>query len=273
MALEIDGRLTGSDSWLRHFAARTLGADRERWLLWFPVGVGIGVAGYFSLPFEPGMAPGISLLVLAMAVGLMGWVRLRQGRAGTGLVIAALALAAPALGFSAAKFQNASITAPVIAKKMGPAMVEGRISTIEPGLKGPRVTIDNPVISRLAAKDTPGRVRVRIRPSLVQKMKGKMTLGAQIRVLAILLPPPGPAVPGGFDFARSAWFKGIGDVGFVVRAPEIIKPDSSAEGGVKQGLGGAIHGHHRTNPARPFQPYHKSPAGRDRRDRGGADDR
>ncbi len=47
------------------------------------------------------------------------------------------------------------------------------------------------------------------------------TNGAEIRVLAILMPPPPPAVPGGFDFARSAWFKGIGAVGFAVRAPDL----------------------------------------------------
>ena len=36
-------------------------------------------------------------------------------------------------------------------------------------------------------------------------------------ILAILRGPPGPAWPGGFDFGRDAWFKGIGGVGRVAR--------------------------------------------------------
>ena len=28
-------------------------AERERWILWAPVGIGLGVVGYFALPAEP----------------------------------------------------------------------------------------------------------------------------------------------------------------------------------------------------------------------------
>ena len=31
-------------------------AERERWFLWLPVGLGTGVAMYFALPIEPGLA-------------------------------------------------------------------------------------------------------------------------------------------------------------------------------------------------------------------------
>ncbi len=240
MALEFEGRYMGSGTRLWRFLARALGADRERWPLWFPVGVGVGVAIYFVLPFEPTLTPGLLLLVLGLALGVMGLARLRVGRGGESLIILALVLGAPALGFTAAKFHSTLIAAPIIQHRIGPAMVEGRISAIEPGLKGPRVTIDNPAISRLASADTPRRVRVRMRPSLLKKAADKIRIGVRIRVLAILLPPPGPAVPGGFDFARAAWFKGIGAVGFVVGAPTIVKPGSLAEAAAKQSLGPVI---------------------------------
>ena len=41
--------------------------------------------------------------------------------------------------------------------------------------------------------------------------------GAAIRVSTLLDPPPGPAAPGAYDFARDAWFEGIGGVGLAMK--------------------------------------------------------
>ena len=40
---------TPADWWLR-----AIGEERDRWLLWVPVGIGMGVLIYFHLPVEPG---------------------------------------------------------------------------------------------------------------------------------------------------------------------------------------------------------------------------
>jgi competence protein ComEC len=196
------------------------GAERERWPLWFPVGIGAGVAVYFTLSFEPGFSAGLILLGLSFVLGTFGIRSLVRGRRGGSLIIVALILGAPALGFTAAKFQTSQVAAPVIHNRVGPATVEGRFARFEPSLKGPRITIDAPKISRVAPETTPQRVRIRLRHSLNNGMLEKTALGSKIRIRAILLPPPGPAVPGGFDFARASWFKGIGAVGFAVGRPE-----------------------------------------------------
>jgi competence protein ComEC len=39
------------------------------------------------------------------------------------------------------------------------------------------------------------------------------------------MPPSAPALPGGFDFARHAWFDGLGAVGY---ARSTLKPDMEA---------------------------------------------
>ncbi|MGY9006076.1 MAG: hypothetical protein ACKVJQ_08285 [Alphaproteobacteria bacterium] len=44
--------------------------EADRWLLWFPVGLGFGVALYFLLPFEPPLIPGL----VAVGLGLVGMV-------------------------------------------------------------------------------------------------------------------------------------------------------------------------------------------------------
>ena len=44
--------------------------------------------------------------------------------------------------------------------------------------------------------------------------------GQHIAAQARLLPPPQPAWPGGYDFARDAYFRGIGAVGSVLGRPQ-----------------------------------------------------
>jgi competence protein ComEC len=46
--------------------------------------------------------------------------------------------------------------------------------------------------------------------------------GEAVRLTALLDPPPGPAAPGAFDFARDAWFERIGGVGLALKQPVMI---------------------------------------------------
>lgn len=47
--------------------------------------------------------------------------------------------------------------------------------------------------------------------------------GSAVRLMAILNPPPGPASPDAYDFARDAYFQRIGGVGFAVKAPRLVE--------------------------------------------------
>ncbi len=42
----------------------------------------------------------------------------------------------------------------------------------------------------------------------------QLTPGHWVHMLAVLMPPPAPAVPGGYDFGRWAYYQGIGAVGY-----------------------------------------------------------
>jgi len=77
-------------------------------------------------------------------------------------------------------------------------------------------------IDRLAARETvrllletsdpalPPLVRVSIDED---KFPSGIAPGAIVQMRARLAPPPPMALPGTYDFARDAWFKGIGGVG------------------------------------------------------------
>ena len=241
MGAEPEVRPEASGGALVRRCARAFAVERERWPLWVPVGIGGGVAGYFGLPFEPAAAWGPAILAAAICLGCIGYRRLRTSGRGEAMVIAAFVMGAPALGFTAIAAENHRVAAPVLEKRLGPVLVRGRIVAQEPGIKGVRITVAVSAIDRLAAADLPARIRIRVRPSMAPGGAQTLTIGAAIKVLAILMPPPPPAVPGGFDFARSAWFKGIGAVGFAVRAPELAGGGGDgAPPGWLAALGGVI---------------------------------
>jgi len=64
---------------LRAVAAQIL-SDRQRWVLWLPVGFGTGIGLYFALPVEP---TGVSTAVVAVTAlnGLAAWLVAAAGLA------------------------------------------------------------------------------------------------------------------------------------------------------------------------------------------------
>jgi competence protein ComEC len=203
----------------------TLAAERERWLLWLPVAFATGIAVYFALPVEPVAGFGLALAVASGMVAGTGWWLGRRGRAGQGVVVIALAICAAAAGFATARGHAAAAAAPVLERRLGPVMVEGVVAAIEPGLKGARLTLDDPVIVRLPPARTPKRVRVRLRDAAAD-----VRLGDTVRLRAMLMPPPAPSAPGAYDFARDAWFQRLGAVGFAFGTATVVAPRIEEQG-------------------------------------------
>ena len=197
--------------------ARQLEAEHDRWFLWLPVLFGLGVALYFLLPAEPSaivaLLPAVAVLALHLAVS----------RAGLASVLAA-ALLTTALGTAAAKLRTEFVRAPVLQAEAGPIDVYGFVELIEPrATKGQRLTILVTAMEKHEANAWPTRVRIR---TLAEN--GALKPGDAVRVKARLSPPPGPALPGDYDFARAAWFQGLGAVGFAVAAAEVATNLSEA---------------------------------------------
>jgi competence protein ComEC len=188
--------------------AAALLAERHRWPLWLPVALGTGTALYFASPFEPTsiIAGAIALACLTAGLGAHRshdpWAR------------AVLALiAAVALGFGNAKGRELRVAAPVVPHPIVTHLT-GRVVALDWGRAGLRAVLDDVRSGRLP--DPPSRVRV-----LVRKGGEALGIGHGVDLTAQLMPPPGPAAPGDDDFARAAYFAGVGAVGFVFGAPGI----------------------------------------------------
>jgi len=185
--------------WLR----QALIDERDRWILWLPVALGIGIACYFSLANEPPASAGPALVVVALMGLALSARRFRY-------LAPAMALAAIALGFAVAQWRTHDVAAPVIAKELRHRVVTGDIVSVEPRDGRFRITLDVAAIAGLSGAETPERVRI----SAAAGQYGGVRPGQRISVRATLRPPPAPALPGGFDFRRKAWFQRLGGVGF-----------------------------------------------------------
>jgi competence protein ComEC len=187
-----------------------LEAEQDRWFLWLPVLYGLGVAAYFSLLREPPLWAALSLLAAAVALKL-AW------RGGTAAMLLAGAAVAATLGFAAAKLRTEWVASPMLERRIGPVEVRGFLELVEPRAKrGERLTVRVTSIRGLAAEETPRRVRVRL-----GRLVPGLAPGQAVRFSAVLSPPAVPALPGDYDFARTAYFAGIGGVGYALAPPRI----------------------------------------------------
>jgi competence protein ComEC len=192
-ALAPDGLLT----WAA--AALATEADRRRLFLWLPVCLGLGVLLWFQ---ADGLPPAWPAAVLA-AVLAGSAIRLRAAP----LAFPALvALAAVAAGFAAAALRAHGADTPVLASPLS-TRLEGFVRSVDHGPAGGRLVID--IVRLEPSRDglLPGRARLSFQGPLAVRP------GDHVALAARLMPPPQPAYPGGYDFARDAWFLGLGAVG------------------------------------------------------------
>lgn len=207
--------------------------ERARWFLWSPVAFAAGAGGYFALPVEPALAT--ALLGLAAAAVLR---MLAAGSATPVVVLLNIALLA-AFGFAAAKARTEMAREPVLAAETGEIEARGFVELVEPRASGgARMTLRVTSLGDLPAGARPLRIRVTSRVPL-----GDIRQGDPVSAWVKLLPPAGPAAPGDYDFARYAYFKGIGAVGYVTRPPTRadIGHDPPFDVSVTSGIGVVRH--------------------------------
>jgi len=213
-----------------------LAAEQQRWFLWLPVAFGLGIAVYFQLPGEPPLLA--CLLPLPAAVLLA-----RFNRRGVLSILITSFLVAAAGGLAAVKLRVEMARAPVLEKQMRGVELRGWVEYVEPrAAGGQRLTI---VVASLAALPPARRpIRARVTTRHVDK---SLRPGDAITIKATLGPPGIPALPGGYDFARYAWFKQLGAVGYTRAGARRV----AAGGAAGVAAGGAVGHDHDAGIGRP----------------------
>jgi len=186
-----------------------LEAERGQLPLWFVVAFGGGIASWFALGDRLQWA---GLLFLAGGLALLGFTSL-GGRTGRALGWAGTGLA------------------------LGCALIWTRADWVaSPRLERPRIVQFTATVEKVETLAAKGDVRLtlapaggdlppRVRVSLPEEgRRSGLAPGAAVSLRARLTPPPPMALPGGHDFARDAWFKGIGGVGRALGPVEVTAP-------------------------------------------------
>ncbi len=185
--------------WLVRNAATEL--EERRLFPWIAVFFGIGILLFFQAETPALWAPVLGFGLTALAAS-----RAQSRPAAMAALIAAAAVFA---GFFAAALRTRAVEAPVIGK-VTITRVSGFIEAVEHRKAGPRLVVRLVAAAGLSEAALPRRIRVTARE------RDGLQAGMFIEANARLLPPPEPAWPGGYDFARDAFYREIGAVGSLV---------------------------------------------------------
>lgn len=212
------------------------GFDRAPWLA---VLFGAGIFAWFALsgPWQWVSAIGASILLAISALALWPYgsaadeerSNLRRAVIACALVFAA----GMAVIWARSEMVGAEpIAHPVIER------VEGYVLTREDQPSEQRVRLTMAV--RLAgdadkALHQARKIRVNVpERALADDGLGTAVVeGAVVRLRARLMPPAAPMLPGGYDFARAAWFKGLAATGTAMGDIELVRPAPSGGGTIR----------------------------------------
>ncbi|MCC2096699.1 MAG: ComEC/Rec2 family competence protein [Hyphomicrobiales bacterium] len=190
-------------------------AEQRRLFLWLPVCFGSGVLLYFTAEREPLLwAPLVALVVSGL------WARRLHNREAIGASRVMLAVAFLFAGFLAACFTTWRVSAPVIGR-VTIAKTTAFVESIDYRVNGARLVLRPYMIEGLTTEQVPERVRVSTR------WRPQFEAGASISATLRLMPPPVQSEPGGYDFAREAYFLRIGAVGNLVSKPVLATPQAA----------------------------------------------
>jgi competence protein ComEC len=196
-----------SDAYAQEVALR-------RPFLWRAVAAGAGVVLYFSAEREPSLALCFGAFALAALAALV-----TRGHARAYALF--LFVAFVAAGFAAGAWRTTRVAAPVVTRA-GVGELTGFVEEIDFRPAGARFILRVASAEGFPDDVTPMRVR------LTTRGEPAFAAGDFLALKARLTPPARAALPGGYDFARDAYFARLGGVGNALGRIETMPPPDPA---------------------------------------------
>ncbi len=203
-------------------AAFEVEIEQRRVFLWLPVAIGAGVVLYFCAGREP------NLWLCGTGMGIFATLAaLARHRRGVFLIL--MSVAAVFGGMASSGWRTARVAAPVI-DRVRIVSVEGYIEEMDVRREGARFVLRVSATDGLDVDKTPYRIR------LTTRRAPGFDAGDYVQMKARLLPPAGPTTPGGYDFARDAWYARIGAVGNVLGRIEAAEAPEAPDIWLRAGM-------------------------------------
>jgi len=183
--------------------------ERAQLPLWLVVGFGAGIASWFALD---GSGEWLAVICIGAGLAVAGF-SFEGGRLERAIGWVGLSLA---LGCGLIWLRSEWVAAPRLERPV--------VTTFEASVEQVEVMAAKGDLRLTLATSDPA-----LPPSVRVSMKadsapGGISTGARLRVSARLAPAPPMALPGTHDFARDAWFRGIGGVGRALGEVEVLAP-------------------------------------------------
>ena len=189
--------------------------EERRLFLWVPVCAGAGAITHLLAEQEAHL--GFCLFVTLLLC--IGAICLRSNVVAYRCLVAICAFCA---GMSSAGLRNIFVAAPIIQRPMV-AQVSGFLEEVDHRREGARFILRVTRIEGLDEAATPYRVR------LTTKRDVQHQAGEHVSLRARLVPPARASIPGGYDFARDAFYARLGAVGSVIGGLEMTAAPHAAD--------------------------------------------
>ncbi len=189
-------------------------AEERRLFLWLPVAAMGGVALNLAADQEPVLW--LPALMTALFAALAWISRSRPFALGVSLALAALFA-----GFLSMSLRTARVAAPVL-DRIRIVTLRGFVEEVDLRTVGARMVIGVAGADGMPREKVPRRVRVTTRKAT------EVAAGDYVELKARLLPPSRAVLPGGYDFARDAFFAGVGAVGSTLGPIRRLPPPADA---------------------------------------------
>ena len=188
--------------------------EERRFFLWIPVSALGGVALNLAADREPVLW--LPALMTAVFAALAWFSRARPLALGLSLAVAALFA-----GFLSMSLRTARVAAPVL-DRIRIVSLQGYVEEVDLRTVGARMVISVVDADGMPREKVPRRVRVTSRST------PDVMAGDYVALKARLLPPSRASLPGGYNFARDAFFAGVGAVGSMLGPIQHLPPPGDA---------------------------------------------